>query len=71
MESGCTWCTTLSIWLHAGGRTLDPQEVVAAAVVVVMLVLAVVAERGCVLHQHLSECALPVQVLLEMGLKLQ
>ena len=47
MESGCTWHTTLSIWLHAGGRALDPQEV---AVVVVMMALAMVAEGGCLLH---------------------
>ena len=58
MESGCTWHTTLSIWLCAGRRALDPQEVVATGVVVVMMASAVVAEGGSLLHQHLPEWAL-------------
>ena len=39
-----------------GGRALDLQEV---AVVVVMMALVVVAEGGCLPHQHLREWALP------------
>ena len=71
MESGHTWHTTLSIWLHAGGRALDPKEVAAVVVVVVMMVSAVAAEGGYLLHQCLPEWALPDQESLELGLKLQ
>ena len=54
-ESGHTWCATLSIWLHAGQKALDPQEVAA----VVGMVSVVMMEEGCLLHQCLLEWALP------------